>query len=507
LIVVLDFGGQYSQLIARRVREARVYSELIPYDTPVEEISARKPEGIILSGGPCSVYGEGSPRVDERVFELGVPILGICYGMQLMALDLGGEVGAVQIREYGRSDLRIKEHGLLFAGTPDEQVAWTSHGDAVSAVPEGFTVTAETPSVPIIAFEEPEKGFFGVQFHAEVRHTEYGMEILKNFLFESCGCSPDWTPVNIITDAVEKIRAQVGEARAICGLSGGVDSATAAMLVHRAIGDNLTCVFVDHGLLRQNEAEQVVEAFGKNSDVPLVHVDSKNRFLDKLSGISDPEAKRKIIGEEFIRTFEEEAGKIAEDATFLAQGTLYPDVIESGGGKAAKIKTHHNVGGLPENMNFELIEPFRTLFKDEVRKLGEELGMPSEIVWRQPFPGPGLAIRVIGDVTSERLEILRKADFVLQDEIRNAGLYRELWQSFAVLPAIHSVGVMGDARTYAYPVVIRAVTSDDAMTADWARLPYDLLERVSNRIINEVPGVNRVALDITSKPPGTIEWE
>jgi GMP synthase (glutamine-hydrolysing) len=507
LIVVLDFGGQYSQLIARRVREARVYSEMLPYDTPVEEISARELEGIILSGGPCSVYGEGSPRVDERIFELGVPILGICYGMQLMALDLGGKVGAVQIREYGRSDLCIKEHGLLFAGTPDEQVAWMSHGDAVFAPPEGFTVTAETPSVPIIAFEEPEKGFFGVQFHPEVRHTEYGMEILKNFLFEACGCSPNWTPVNIITEAVEKIREQVGYAKVICGLSGGVDSATAAMLVHRAIGDNLTCVFVDHGLLRQNEAEQVVEAFGKNSEVPLVHVDSKNRFLDKLSGVTDPEAKRKIIGEEFIRTFEEEAGKIAEDAKFLVQGTLYSDVIESGTRDAARIKSHHNVGGLPEIMDLDLVEPLRNLFKDEVRVVAAELGMPERMVWRQPFPGPGLAIRVIGDVTAERLEILRKADFVLQDEIRNAGLYRELWQSFAVLPAIHSVGVMGDARTYAYPVVIRAVTSDDAMTADWARLPYDLLERVSNRIINEVPGVNRVALDITSKPPGTIEWE
>ena len=507
MIVVLDFGGQYSQLIARRVREARVYSEMLPYDTPVEEISARELEGIILSGGPCSVYGEGSPRVDERIFELGVPILGICYGMQLMALDLGGKVGAVQIREYGRSDLCIKEHGLLFAGTPDEQVAWMSHGDAVFAPPEGFTVTAETPSVPIIAFEEPEKGFFGVQFHPEVRHTEYGMEILKNFLFEACGCSPNWTPVNIITEAVEKIREQVGYAKVICGLSGGVDSATAAMLVHRAIGDNLTCVFVDHGLLRQNEAEQVVEAFGKNSEVPLVHVDSKNRFLDKLSGVTDPEAKRKIIGEEFIRTFEEEAGKIAEDAKFLVQGTLYSDVIESGTRDAARIKSHHNVGGLPEIMDLDLVEPLRNLFKDEVRVVAAELGMPERMVWRQPFPGPGLAIRVIGDVTAERLEILRKADFVLQDEIRNAGLYRELWQSFAVLPAIHSVGVMGDARTYAYPVVIRAVTSDDAMTADWARLPYDLLERVSNRIINEVPGVNRVALDITSKPPGTIEWE
>ncbi|MDQ3924059.1 MAG: glutamine-hydrolyzing GMP synthase [Actinomycetota bacterium] len=507
MIVVLDFGGQYAQLIARRIREARVYSELIPYDTSVEEILAREPKGIILSGGPNSVYGERAPQVDERLFDLGVPSLGICYGMQLMALSLGGKVGATQIREYGRSDLRIKEHGLLFAGTPEEQVAWTSHGDAVFAPPEGFTVTAETPSVPIIAFEEPEKGYFGVQFHPEVRHTEYGMEMLKNFLFEVCGCAPNWTPVNIITDAVEKIREQVGDAKAICGLSGGVDSATAAMLVHRAIGDNLTCVFVDHGLLRQNEAEQVVEAFGKHSDVPLVHVEAQERFLNKLSGVTNPEAKRKLIGEEFIRTFEEEAGKIAENAKFLVQGTLYSDVIESGTRDAARIKSHHNVGGLPEVMDLDLVEPLRNLFKDEVRVVAAELGMPERMAWRQPFPGPGLAIRVIGDVTAERLEILRKADFVLQDEIRNAGFYQQLWQSFAVLPTIHSVGVMGDARTYEYPIVIRAVTSDDAMTADWARLPYDLLERISNRLINEVPGVNRVTLDITSKPPGTIEWE
>ncbi len=507
MILVLDFGGQYAQLIARRVREARVYSELVPYDTPIEEILARKPEGIILSGGPNSVYGEGAPRVDERLFGLGMPTLGICYGMQLMALEMGGKVEPVQVREYGRSDLRVKEHGLLFDGTPDEQRAWTSHGDAVLAPPEGFRVTAETPSIPIVAFEQPEKGFFGVQFHPEVKHSEYGMEVLKNFLFEACGCTPDWTPVNIITDAVEKIREQVGGRKAICGLSGGVDSSTAAMLVHRAIGDNLTCVFVDHGLLRQNEAEQVVEAFGKNSDVPLVHVNASARFLEKLSGVTDPEGKRKIIGEEFIRTFEEEAGKIAEDAKFLVQGTLYSDVIESGTRDAAKIKSHHNVGGLPEIMDLDLVEPLRALFKDEVRIVAAELGMPDRMVWRQPFPGPGLAIRIIGDVTRERLEILRRADFVLQDEIRNAGLYRDLWQSFAVLPAIHSVGVMGDARTYEYPIVIRAVTSDDAMTADWARLPYGLLERVSNRIINEVPGVNRVALDITSKPPGTIEWE
>ncbi len=506
MILVLDFGGQYAQLIARRVREARVYSELIPHDTPVEEIRRRGPEGIILSGGPNSVYEDGAPRIDPALFDLEVPVLGICYGMQLMALTLGGEVGAVQIREYGRSDLIVESQEALFAGTPDEQKAWTSHGDAVLAAPEGFSVTAKTPSVPIIAFENPDAGRFGVQFHPEVRHTEYGMEILKNFLYEACECTPDWTPVNIITDSVEKIREQVGDAKVICGLSGGVDSSTAAMLVHRAIGENLTCVFVDHGLLRQNEAEQVIETFGENSDVPLIHVDAKGRFLDKLAGVTEPEAKRKIIGEEFIRTFEEEAGNI-EDARFLVQGTLYSDVIESGTRNAAKIKSHHNVGGLPEVMDFDLVEPLRSLFKDEVRVVAAELGMPERMVWRQPFPGPGLAIRVIGDVTAERLEILRKADFVLQDEIRNAGLYRDLWQSFAVLPAIQSVGVMGDARTYAYPVVIRAVTSDDAMTADWARLPYDLLERISNRIINEVPGVNRVALDITSKPPGTIEWE
>lgn len=508
MIVVLDFGGQYSQLIARRVREARVFSELLPYDTPVGEILRREPEGIILSGGPNSVYEEGAPRPDEALFDLDVPMLGICYGMQYMALRHGGDVRAVQIREYGRSKLKVGEHRVLFEGTPEEQTVWMSHGDAVLGTPEGFEVTACTDSVPIVAFEAPEVhgGRYGVQFHPEVRHTEYGMDLLKNFLFEACGCSPDWTPVNIITDAVEKIRAQVGDARAICALSGGVDSGTAALLVQRAIGSNLTCVFVDHGLLRQNEAEQVVEAFGRESEVPLIHVDARERFLNKLAGVTDPEAKRKIIGEEFIRTFEEEAEKL-EGVKFLVQGTLYSDVIESGTRDAAKIKSHHNVGGLPEIMDLDLVEPLRDLFKDEVRVVAAELGMPERMVWRQPFPGPGLAIRVIGDVTAERLEILRRADFVLQEEIRNAGLYRELWQGFAVLPAIQSVGVMGDARTYAYPIVIRAVTSDDAMTADWARLPYDLLERISNRIINEVPGVNRVALDITSKPPGTIEWE
>ncbi|MBA2375189.1 MAG: glutamine-hydrolyzing GMP synthase [Rubrobacter sp.] len=506
MILVLDFGGQYAQLIARRVREARVYSELIPHDTPVEEIKRRNPEGIILSGGPNSVYGDDSPRLDPALFDLGVPVLGICYGMQLMALHLGGVVEAVQIREYGRSNILVKNHDGIFAGTPEEQKAWTSHGDAVVSPPEGFVVTAETPSVPIIAFENREENRFGVQFHPEVRHTEYGDEILKNFLFEACDCDPEWTPVNIITDSVEKVREQVGDLKVICALSGGVDSSTAAMLVHRAIGDNLTCVFVDHGLLRHNEAEQVVEAYGRESEMNLLHIDAKGRFLDKLAGVDDPESKRKIIGEEFIRVFEDEAKGI-EDAKFLVQGTLYSDVIESGTRDAAKIKSHHNVGGLPERMDLDLVEPLRNLFKDEVRVVAAELGMPERLVWRQPFPGPGLAIRVIGDVTAERLEILRKADAVLQDEIRNAGYYRQLWQSFAVLPAISSVGVMGDARTYEYPVIIRAVTSDDAMTADWARLPYDLLEKISNRIINEVPGVNRVALDITSKPPGTIEWE
>src|ERR687890_142582 len=440
---------------------------MIPYDSPVEAIRAKNPEGIILSGGPNSVYEEGAPRVEPQLFDLGVPMLGICYGMQLMALVEGGEVGAVQIREYGRSDLVVKSHEGLFAGTPDEQKAWTSHGDAVFSVPEGFEITAETPSVPIIAFENPEEGRFGVQFHPEVRHTEYGMEILKNFLYEACGCRPEWTPVNIITDAVERIRGHVGDARAICGLSGGVDSATAAM---------------------------------------LVHVDAAGRFLDKLADVTDPEAKRKIIGEEFIRTFEEEAGKL-EDATFLVQGTLYSDVIESGTRDAARIKSHHNVGGLPEVMDLDLVEPLRNLFKDEVRVVAAELGMPERLVWRQPFPGPGLAIRIIGDVTEERLETLREADAILQEEVRKAGLYRELWQSFCVLPAIRSVGVQGDSRTYGYPIAIRAVTSEDAMTADWARLPYDLIEVISARIVNEIPAVNRVVLDVTSKPPATIEWE
>src|SRR5918996_391788 len=505
-VLVLDFGGQYSQLIARRIRDCGVFAELLPHDVDLDAVRSRHPAAVVLSGGPASVYAEGAPELRAELLELDVPVLGICYGMQAMVQGLGGRVEGAVTGEFGRTPLTVRDGGRLLAGMPEDQQCWMSHRDTVFEPPPGFTALASTPESPVAACEDPARGLYGIQFHPEVVHTPYGTEILTRFLRDIAACEQEWSPASVIDEQVERIRARVGAGRAICGLSGGVDSATAAMLVHRAIGDHLTCVFVDHGLLRHNEAEQVVEAFAQNSDVPLVHVEAAGRFLDKLADVTDPEAKRKIIGEEFIRTFEEEAGKL-EDATFLVQGTLYSDVIESGTRDAARIKSHHNVGGLPEVMDLDLVEPLRNLFKDEVRVVAAELGMPERLVWRQPFPGPGLAIRVIGDVTSERLEILRKADAVLQDEIRNAGLYRELWQSFAVLPAIHSVGVMGDARTYAYPIVIRAVTSDDAMTADWARLPYDLLERTSNRIINEVAGVNRVALDITSKPPGTIEWE
>jgi GMP synthase (glutamine-hydrolysing) len=506
-VLVLDFGGQYSQLIARRIRESRVYSELVSHRISADEVRRRNPLAIVLSGGPASVYAEGAPQLDPAIFELGVPTLGICYGMQLMALTLGGAVESNDVSEYGKTDLRV-DSGALFAGLPDEQVVWMSHGDSVVAPPAGATVTAGSASTPIAAFEDPVRGLYGVQFHPEVRHTPHGQELLKNFLYTVAEAPSSWTAAAVIEEQVARIRAQVGSERVICGLSGGVDSAVAALLVHKAVGDQLTCVFVDHGLLRANEAEQVVETFGGHFHVPLVHVRAEDRFLDRLAGVSDPETKRKIIGEEFIRVFEDEARKLG-DARFLVQGTLYSDVIESGGdgNVAAKIKSHHNVGGLPADMRMELVEPLRLLFKDEVRRVGEELGLPERMVWRQPFPGPGLAIRIIGDVTRERLEVVRAADAVLQDEIRRAGLYRDLWQSFVVLPAIRSVGVQGDERTYAYPVVIRAVTSEDAMTADWARIPYDVLETISNRIINEVPGVNRVALDLSSKPPATIEWE
>ena len=507
LVLVLDFGGQYNQLIARRIRELGVYSELVPYHTPLPEILARNPRGIVFSGGPASVYGEGAPRCDAALFDAGVPILGICYGMQLMAQMLGGEVIRAGAREYGRVELRIVSPGdELFRGLESPMQCWMSHGDMVASPPPGFKVTASTDFAPVAAMSCPEKRLYGVQFHPEVRHTPRGQEILRNFLFRVCGCRGAWSMGSFIEEAVKEIRQKVGKEKVLCALSGGVDSAVAAALVHRAVGDQLTCIFVNHGFLRQGEPEQVRETFTEKFNVRLLYVEAEERFLRLLAGVTDPEEKRKRIGNEFIRLFEEEAARLGE-VKYLVQGTLYPDVIESGTSTAAVIKTHHNVGGLPEDMGFELIEPLRWLFKDEVRQLGEELGLPEEIVWRQPFPGPGLAIRILGEVTREKLDILRQADSIVVEEIRRAGLYREIWQSFAVLPSIRSVGVMGDERTYAYPVVVRAVTSEDAMTADWARLPYAVLERIANRIVNEVQGVNRVVYDITSKPPGTIEWE
>ena len=515
-VLVVDFGAQYAQLIARRVREASIYSEIVPHTMPVADMLAKNPAAIILSGGPSSVYEEGAPSIDPAIFDAGVPLLGICYGFQTMAAVLGGTVGRTGTREYGHTDASVGTSSCLFAGTPADQVVWMSHGDAVQAAPEGFEVTASTSETPVAAFEDRSRKLFGLQWHPEVGHSQFGQDALKNFLYEGAGLEPTWTAGSIIDEQVEAIRKQVGDAQVICALSGGVDSSVAAALVHKAVGDQLTCFFIDHGLLRAGEREQVEGDYARGMGIRVVTCDESERFLSALAGVSDPETKRKIIGREFIRSFEaaqkqviEQIGAEGGEVKFLVQGTLYPDVVESGGGEgAANIKSHHNVGGLPDDMKFELVEPLRTLFKDEVRAVGRELGLPDYLVERQPFPGPGLGIRIIGEVTKERLDILRAADLIAREELTAAGLDSEIWQCPVVLLAdVRSVGVQGDGRTYGHPIVLRPVSSEDAMTADWTRLPYDVLAKISTRITNSVAEVNRVVLDVTSKPPATIEWE
>ncbi len=505
LVLILDFGGQYNQLIARRVREAKVYCEVVPYDISLDEIKKKAPKGIIFTGGPASVYEEGAPKCDPGLFELGIPVLGICYGAQLMAHMMGGKVARADKREYGKTQVKLTGD-LLFKEVSNDSICWMSHTCYVDTPPAGFEITGTTETCPVAAMGHKAKKLYGVQFHPEVEHTQYGTQILNNFLYGICGLTGDWTMGNFIDEKVAQIKQMAGNKKVLCALSGGVDSSVAAVLVHKAIGDQLTCIFVDHGLLRKDEGDQVEQIFRKQFSMNLIRVNAESRFLDKLEGVSDPERKRKIIGEEFIRVFEAEANKLG-DIDFLVQGTIYPDIIESGTKTAATIKSHHNVGGLPEDMQFKLIEPLNTLFKDEVRLVGLELGIPEDLVYRQPFPGPGLGIRVLGEITKEKLHIVKESDAILREEIKKAGLDRKIWQYFTALPGIRSVGVMGDERTYSYTVAIRAVTSSDAMTADWARIPYEVLEKISNRIVNEVEHVNRIVYDITSKPPATIEWE